>query len=64
MVNFFGCPEDNSTAGTPNDVFVRNLIRDVESQLSLERIDSNPELLNTLTETTASGGVDGKQYVV
>ncbi|KAF2678245.1 heme peroxidase [Lentithecium fluviatile CBS 122367] len=56
--------KDDSKPNDPKDVLIRSLIRDVKSQLTLERIDSNGELLKGLSDFVATGGaLDDKKYV-
>ena len=64
MVRLFGSSDDDTPTETLKELFVRNLVRDVDSQLKSERIEPNYELLDALTNAAVNGGVDDKQYVV
>jgi hypothetical protein len=48
----------------PKERFLQDLLKDVSSQLSLERVQSNHELFDALTDASVNGGVDDRQYVV
>jgi hypothetical protein len=58
-LNPFSHPED------PKERALRGILRDLVSQLTLKRIESDFELFNNITDAAANGGLlDDRQYIV
>jgi hypothetical protein len=64
MSTLFQLLKDVVHPDNPKERFLQDLLKDIGSQLSLERVQSNHELFDALADASVSGGVDDKQYVV
>lgn len=63
MPNLFERVEGHAEPDDAKEVFIHKLLHDADSQLDLDRIKSNHELLDALTDAAVRGGVDDKEYV-
>lgn len=64
MPNLFDRGKDHAEPDDAKELFIHKLLHDADSQLSLDRLKSNHELLDALTDAAVRGGVDDKEYVV
>lgn len=63
-MHLFQRPKEASKPDNRKELFLRKLLQDGVSQLSLDKLKSNHELLDALTDAAVGGGVDDKEYVV
>ena len=64
MPNLFERLKDHTEPDDPKELFLHKLLHDADSQLSLDRLKSNHDLLDPLTDAAVAGGVDDRKYVV
>jgi hypothetical protein len=64
MPSLFEHPAGHVEPDDAKEFFIHKLLRDAGSQLTLERIRSNHELFDALTDAAGRGGIDDKEYVV
>ncbi|KAH8730927.1 heme peroxidase [Phaeosphaeriaceae sp. PMI808] len=63
MLRLFGRGKSHTETDDPKELFLKKLVQDVNSQLSLDRLKSNYGLLDAITDAAARGVVDDKEYV-
>jgi hypothetical protein len=64
MPTLFERLTDHSEPDDAKELFFHKLLHDAGSQISPERLKSNHDLLDALTDAAVRGQVDDKEYVV
>jgi hypothetical protein len=64
MPNLFDLFRAHPEPDDPKEAFLIKLLKDVDSQLTPERLQSDKKLFDALTDAAVGGGLDDKQYAV